>query len=56
MTADVMLAGIVSRTLRPSPGRSSITLPAIADEGEEAARVAIVERAPNGAMFGQQSC
>jgi hypothetical protein len=58
LNADVMLAGIVSRTVRPSPGLSSTTLTAIADVGEEAARVgvAIVARVPNVAMCGQPSC
>ena len=39
LNAGGTLAGIVSRTVRPSPGRSSTTLTATADEGAEVARV-----------------
>jgi hypothetical protein len=58
LNAGGTLAGIVSRTVRPSPGRSSTTLTATADEGAEVARVgvAIAAGAPNGAMCGRQSC
>jgi hypothetical protein len=56
LIADGKLAGIVSRTVRPSPAWSSTTPTGIADEGAGAGRVAIVGRVPNGAMCGQQSC
>jgi len=57
LNAGGTLAGIVSR-VRPSPGRSSTTFTATADEGAEVARVgvAIAAGAPNGAMCGRQSC
>jgi hypothetical protein len=56
LIAGGTLAGIVSRTVRPNSGASSITRTATTDEEEEAARVAIAARVPNGAMCAQQFC
>jgi hypothetical protein len=46
---------MVSHAVRPTPGGSSSTPMATADEADEAGLVGTVADAPNGAMCGQPS-
>ena len=47
---------MVSRAVRPTPGESSSTLMATADEADGAGLAGTAADALSGAMYGQPSC